>query len=255
MNRSGTRQSAAFTLIELLVVIAIIAILAAMLLPALRRAREQAKRAACVSNLRQISVAVAGYANDNNDVLCPSMPQTLIQDIRRCHTESGQPYGFRGENWYYLIRDYLGSHLVFICPAIDRSRATGWPAVWPATLPTSVNMVGYSISTTADGTPKWYEGTAYWFDANNPYLPVKLDDAARRNFRVVFDTVYEPSSSPTYVTSASDPSGWHWPYQGHSPGRVADGGNVLYADGHVTWIAFEKWHSTWWSVRLPPTTN
>ena len=65
------KRPAAFTLVELLVVIGIIAILVALLLPALTRAREQAKTAQCLSNLRQIGQGLAMYTSDSKGWLCP----------------------------------------------------------------------------------------------------------------------------------------------------------------------------------------
>jgi prepilin-type N-terminal cleavage/methylation domain-containing protein/prepilin-type processing-associated H-X9-DG protein len=65
-ERASSKRSRGFTLIELLVVVGIIAVLLALLLPALAAARANARRTACLSNLRQIGIAIQAYANDND---------------------------------------------------------------------------------------------------------------------------------------------------------------------------------------------
>src|SRR5437588_12503861 len=72
----ASRTLPGFTLIELLVVIAIIAILAGLLLPALARAKAKAKRAECISNLRQIGIGFRTWANDNEGLFPWDVPLT-----------------------------------------------------------------------------------------------------------------------------------------------------------------------------------
>ena len=98
MSEQNRKNNSLFTLIELLVVIAIIAILASMLLPALSRAREMAKGAACQSNIHQWGLAMVSYANDY-DGFPPAKMRDLtpyrgnyLADVEPCYTSSSAEY-------------------------------------------------------------------------------------------------------------------------------------------------------------------
>ncbi len=109
----------AFTLIELLVVISIIALLTAILMPALGKAREAAKKTVCLASMKQVGLASQCYLMESHERLPPSS----------CHEADWRKY------WLYTLSHYVNSGLMFRCPAdqsklkyIDWTTATDQPS-------------------------------------------------------------------------------------------------------------------------------
>jgi prepilin-type N-terminal cleavage/methylation domain-containing protein len=135
-----SQRRPAFTLIELLVVIAIIAILAAILFPVFAQAREKARQTACLSNLKQIGVALTMYQSDYDTMYPPSQLGS----------------GTALVSWPTMVQPYIKNDQVFVCPSsspsalpVDTTYIVSSPKMYASRTRTAI---AFGLLTAADGT-------------------------------------------------------------------------------------------------------
>ena len=184
----------AFTLIELLVVIAIIAILAAMLLPALSKAKDKAKKTQCISNLRQLAYSFHMYTDDNSNTL--PLPHLLGNSSYRLAWDSMSLCSF--------FNPYVSaSNRVWLCPA-------GRPIL-------ETNSVNYA----------WSRATNIMGKANETFQKMSTQAVMWDNFSFALPSVLNIPELPTGGPMVAAAALRYFP---HDYRKKA---NYLYLDGHT----------------------
>ncbi len=233
----GTRKRG-FTLIELLVVISIIAILSAILFPVFSRARENARRAACMSNMKQLGLAFLQYTQDFDEQLPLNSANT--GDVRPC-------------SWDACIAPYAGikvqnglSPMIYRCPSdvSANSRRSYSIPYWGNYAPDDGGtFVFRTVVTALPGAP-----------SANVFIGEKLAVIPEPSRTIMLaerpsSKPVTPSDDPTYVTNnfgaypgsyVNGPGGAGGENMQDEayPGRTSHstGWNYLFVDGHVKWM-------------------
>jgi prepilin-type N-terminal cleavage/methylation domain-containing protein/prepilin-type processing-associated H-X9-DG protein len=263
MNKpSNPKRTNGFTLIELLVVIAIIAILAAILFPVFSRARENARRTSCISNMKQIGIAMNMYTQDYDERL----PEPGLGGVFRNASNTGLGQLFMGVLPFHLaVQPYAKNYQVFACPSdslrlnasvnrtgiVDALKAAKVPGA--DTLPPYGNNMTFHKAV-GEIFPMSY-ATNYILSNTYGYFKRSdgtevLKDETQRGRSIV--ELSEPTNTwimtewgadsgsglagyyatPGYLNagSASDRQRWR------GGGRHFEGRNWLFTDGHVKWL-------------------
>lgn len=208
------KRHSAFTLIELLVVISIIAILASILFPVFARARENARRASCQSNLKQIGLSLQMYIQDYDG----RVPICVDNTTPTPTDDSGY--------WWVTLHKYTKNDQIFVCPSW---RATTTPTgLQSFEVPPDANkpflhygIVGtYMWNETMDGSPEMrLTGTSSDGTSYGPSQVIAVSEGFNGS------QVWKPE----HVTPLNNPEDRMRYFH-------MDGANVAYADGHVKWL-------------------
>lgn len=232
-HEASEARKTGFTLIELLVVISIISILAAILFPVFARARENARRTSCLSNLKQIGLGFRMYTQDYDGRYPYGYALNYDGENRKpiVDTDSSRPSGRftvtgypSGEamgklkTWMDLIYPYVKSVGIFVCPSADASDRT-------------MPSYGYNQAFGSLGSDSFW----YLSDASRYWLPV-LESEVQRPSEVAVVVDYNrresPRAAPNHMTNLTY----------YRPIPHLDGGNRVYVDGHAKWLPRGKIH-------------
>lgn len=220
-------RSKGFTLIELLVVIAIISILAAILFPVFARARENARRASCISNLKQMGLAVMMYTQDYDE----RYPEHLNARLTTQTPPDGYPWDSTGY-WYWpqILYPYHKSTAIYFCPSSpDMRYYNGKPA------PTTGSYGANTMMLQQSGSFVKSVGIAEVALPSEIYM--LMDSSA---YRTEPSKVITPEGGQGYLPGSGDAGGTYGlsasPPRDWQSGRHFGGVNVAFADGHVKWL-------------------